>query len=772
MPRAAPSQTAFNAGELSPRMAGRIDQGRYGVGCHVLENFIPDIAGPAVKRAGSRFVKEVKDSARRSWLVRFDFSADDSYVLEFGHLYIRFYSQRSRRGVPSASAYDSGTAYVVGDLAVQSGVTYYCIAATTGNAPPNATYWYPLSVAYEIPSPYTEAQLTNEAGGFAISYVQSGDIIYLAHGSHQTRKLSRFADDRWTLSLYEPKGGPFDDINDTATTITAGGVTGSVTLTASAGIFRTTDVGSLIYLAQPSVSNVQQWEPGKSITSGDVRRNGTRNYQALNTDTTGTVTPTHTEGAVYDGHSAVQWQFLDPGYGWARITAYTSATQVTATVLSRLPAGALSPTTKWAFGSWNAAAGWPDTVTFYLDRLVFARGANVWMTVSGDYENMSATDDGGRQTTQSAIALPVPSRRGNRILWLETLESGLVVGTGADEWLIAPASRNEPLGPLNVSATPLAAIGSRGIPPLRLFDSVVFTQRSGRKLRELKYIMGEGAARADLNAFADHIAAAGVTSLAYVAEPYSTIWATLANGSLVACTYYPEQEVAGWARMPLDGFVECVQSIPAPDGRSDDLWLIVRRTVNGVTRRYVEYMPAPLGDEDAQADAYYVDGGITYSGAATTTITGLDHLEGKTVAVLVNGATHPNRTVSSGAIELQVSGTKVHAGLPFAARLATMNIEAGAAAGTAQGRVKRANEIVVRLFRTLGGRAGPLPEQTDTLQFRSASVPMGGPPPLYTGDQVVSGLGSSDRTLRIWFLHDDPLPATVVAVMPVLVTEG
>lgn len=728
MPRAAPIASAFNSGELSPRMAGRVDSAPYASGCHKLEGFIPDIAGPAIKCGGTAYVAAVKDETRRAWLVRFELTASDSLMLEFGHLYVRFYKNRA--------------------------------PVLSGGAP------------YEVTTPYTEADLTNDDGAFGLSYQQSGDVLYLAHGAHQPRKLSRFADTNWTLTAYDPVGGPFQDANGTATTVYASANTGSVTLNASAGIFTADMVGTLFYLEQKTVSDVKQWEVGKSISTGDKRRAGGRNYEALNTKTTGTVTPTHTEGSVYDGDDGVQWKYLDAGYGWARITAYTSATQVSATVLSRLPDGAVTAgnaSDKWAFGAWSDAEGWPESVAFYLDRLVWARDSRLWMTVAGDYENMQ-TRDAGRQLTDSAIVLPIPSRRGNRILWVEGLEVGLIVGTRGDEWLIGPASRNEPLGPLNISANQVGAIGSRNVPALRVFDSIVFTQRSGKRLRSIRYLQGDGAAYADLNAYADHITS-GFVSAAYVQEPFSAIVTCSSDGTLAGVTHYPEQGVLGWFRRPMVGAVECVASIPSPDGRADDLWLIVRRTINGVTRRYVEYMKAPLGDADDQADAFYVDSGVTYSGPATRTITGLGHLEGQTLNVLVNGATHPQRTVSGGQISLQINGTKVHAGLPYTARVATMDIEAGSGNGTSQGKLKRIYRMSVRLLRTLGGRAGTSEDKLDQLQFRDAAVPMGAAPPLYTGDKTFPGPGGSERVARAWFVHSEPLPATVVAFMPQINTE-
>lgn len=775
MTRAAPMQTSFNRGELSPRMAGRVDKEPYGTGCYRLENFIPDIAGPAIKRGGTAYVSAVKSMDKRVWLVRFEFSASESFILEFGDLYIRFHTNRAQLQVSGVAAYNGATAYLVGDLVLSGGINYYCIAAVTGTAPPNAAYWYPLTgTVYEIPSPYTVAQLTNDAGGFAISYVQSGDIIYLAHRSHQTRKLSRFGTTDWTLTAYDPTGGPFQDVNVTATTVYASANTGSVTLTASTAIYTAAMIGTLFYLEQQTVSSITQWETGKAVAAAAVRRSDGRNYDTTAGGTTGTVRPTHAEGSVYDGDTGVLWNFLDAGYGWARITAIGGGgTTATATVLSRIPNGAVgagNASTKWALGAWSDTEGWPDAIAFYLDRLAFARDSLVWMTVAGDYENMQARDF-GRQTAESAITLPIPSRRGNRILWLETLEVGLVVGTGADEWLISPASKNDPLGPLNVAANPLGAIGSRDIPPVRLADSIVFTQRSGRKLRDLRYITGEGALRTDLNAYADHLAGR-LVSIAYTAEPYSLIWGVSAEGRLAAVTYYPEQEVLGWARFPLDGIVECVATIPAPDGVQDDLWMVVRRTINGTTTRYVEWMKAPLGDEDEQADAFYVDSGVTYSGASTTAMTGAGHLVGQTVNVLVDGATHPPRVVQGGGtFTLQVAGTKVHYGLPYTGKLATMDLEAGSRNGTSQGKMKRVAKGIIRLHRTLGGKAGPSESKLDTLQFREASVPMGDPPPLFTGDKHVPWPGGSDKVARMWFVHDDPTPATVVAFMPQLATE-
>lgn len=774
MPRAAPMQVGFTGGELSPKMAGRVDQKAYGIGCYKLENFIADIAGPAVKRGGTQYIAPVKTAANRVWLVRFERSASDSFVLEFGDQYIRFYQNRAQLTVGAVAAYNGATNYVPGDLVLQGGVKYYCRAATVGNAPPNATYWAPLTGdIYEVPSPWALADLTNDAGGFAISYVQSGDIIWLAHRKYPTQMLSRYANTDWTITPYEPRGGPFQDTNISAITVYSDVNTGACTLTASAALFNANMIGSLFYLEQQTVSATKQWEVGKVVVANDIRRSEGRNYKAVANGTTGSVRPTHTEGTVYDGDAGVQWTYLDAGYGWVKITGYTSPTVVTGTVMSRIPDGAVgagNASIKWAKGMWDYTDGFADAVTFYLDRLVLARDRTVCMTVAGDYQDMQARD-AGKQTTESAIVLPIPSRRGNRLLWLETLEAGLVVGTGADEWIVAPASRNEPLGPLNISANPLGAVGSRAVTPLRLPDSIVHVQRSGKKLRDERYEQGVGGVRADLNAYADHVTS-GFVSIVHTAEPYSLIWGVGSDGKLAAATYYPEQEVLAWGRHPCSGFVECAATIPSSDGKADDLWLSVKRTINGAVVRYIECMKQPLDKDAAQEDSFYVDCGATYSGAAATVIGGFGHLIGETINLLVDGATHPQRLVNgAGQVTLQVAGEKVHGGQPYTATVATMDIEAGAGNGTSQGKMKRVHRGIIRLDRTLSGDAGPDLLELDTLQFRDASVPMGSPPPLFTGDMEVPWPGGSEKVARMWFVHSDPTPATVVAFMPQMATE-
>jgi hypothetical protein len=772
-----PMQHAFNGGELSPLMAGRVDVAKYAAGCSVMEGFLPTIEGPAFARPGTRFVGEVKDSGDRTWLVRFEFSADDSYQIEFGDGYARFFFNRAPVQVSGVAAYNGATAYTPGDLVSNAGVNYYCRAAVTGTAPPNATYWYALTgTTYEIPTPYTAASLTTSDGTFALRFTQTGDVVYMAHASYPTRKLSRFGGTRWTLEAVAFDPPPFKAENTTATTVYASATTGAVTLTASASIFTAAHVGQYILLREKDVRDVQQWETNKGVTAGDLRRSDGKNYEALNTATTGSVKPTHAKGAAYDGDAAVQWQFNDAGYGWALVTGYTSGLIVSATVLSQLPDGCTlvgNATTRWAFEAWNATDGYPDTVTFFRERLVLARDATLWFSVSADFENFQTEID-GEITADAGFERALSSDRVNAIRWLSPGDV-LLVGTLGDEWAIGEATTSDPFGPANCKARRQSPYGSSKVQPQRIGNETLFAQKSGAKVRAMQFRLEEdGFASPNVSAYARHVTKPGIVDMTYQQEPWSVLWCVRSDGVLAGVTFDREQEVVAWHRHPFDGgIVECVECIPSPDGTRDDLWLIVRYTINGATKRYIAYLEAEAEEGDDQMAWAYSDMMLTYDSAAATTISGLDHLEGKEVWILADGARHPNRTVTAGAITLQRAASVAQIGLPSPGLLVPMDLEGGSQTGTAQGKTKRCHLMVLRVNNTLGGQAGPDASNLAEIKFRTPAVPMGSAPPPFTGDVEIEWPGDYAKTMQIRIVKDRPMPITVVAIMPqVVVQEG
>ena len=870
MARASPLLSAFNAGELSPLLEGRTDVGKYANGCKRLENYIPLIQGPAVRRGSTRFVAEVKDSTARTWLVRFEFNVQQAYQIEVGNQYMRFYTQHGQVLATGAPAYVGATTYAKDDYVTYGGITYRSLAAAnTGNQPDISPAWWSAQTIYEISTPWTSADITASDGTFNLRFVESNDVIYICHTSYAPRKLSRLGATQWSLATLAQTNGPFKTVNSTSTTVYASAATGAgITLTASSAIFQAAHVGSLFYLGQRSAVDVKSWESGKAVAAGDLRRSDGKNYKALNAATTGSVKPTHTEGAVYDGDSGVQWQFQDPGYGYVKITAYTDTTHVTADVVAQIPdnaVGAGKATTHWAYGAWSDVEGWPSQVTFFKERLTFGRGQNIWMSVAGDYENFASKDDGGVVTADMAISIIAQSDQVNNLRWMLPFDS-LLLGTAGNEFAIQPLTTNQVFGPDNVTCPPVSAFGSKSMQPVRVGDYVLFVQRSGRKLRDINYdFVSNKFQSKDKTVLAEHITSGGIGQLAFQQEPYSIVWATRADGRLIGFTYNREQDVEGWHEHLLggSGIVECISTNPAPNGDRDELWMIVRRTINGTTKRYVEYMEAEFQTGNDPEDSFYVDCGLTLNNvqAATltpgagatvahstgvpftagsaifssgdvgkeihyrytttaydesgtpytryvtakalitaytdtthvtatinaafpslttlasgawrktvTSISGLSHLEGATVSVLADGGTHVDCTVSGGSITLSRAASKVHVGFSCPARMQTMRLNAGAQDGTSQGKTARINKATVRIKDTLGMKYGKSFQSLDEMLFRTALMAMDNPPALFTGDIVVDWPGAYDTHPWLCFEQDDPLPSTIVAVMPIVST--
>lgn len=759
MPKASPLRSSFNAGELSPLMAGRPDVAKYSNGCDELINFIPTVQGPAVRRAGTRYVSSVKTAANRTWLATFEFSNSQAYVLEFGDQYIRFYTNHGQ---------------------VQS-----------GGSP------------YEISTPYAVADLTDTVDGtFTLSMVQSGDVIYIAHPSYPLQKLSRYGNTNWTIAAAVLTNGPFKTQNiDRTITMYTNGTTGSLTLTASSSVFTSAMVGSYVYLEPADLSSIKPWTAGQEYASNPVntlRRSDGKTYKCKTNGSpssgkvyrTGPDKPIHTYGTQADGDGnsisgttcekqGLDWEFIDSGFGYVKITGYTSGTSVTVSVQGNnpLPAGVNgsgNATFRWALGSFSAVEGYPSKVTFFRERLTLAMGQKLYFSVAGDFENFGAKDESGQVVADRAIQVTISSDEVNAVQWLVPTQA-LLIGTAGGEFACSENTSSEAFGPGNVKIEQQTGEGSRSVAPQRVGYSTLFVQRSGRKVKEAAYnFQQNGYVTNDLTVLSEHITKGGIVQTAWHKEPYVAMWGVRTDGELLGFTFNKEQDVLGWHRHIVggafgsgDAVVESVAVIPGPNRDRDDLWLIVKRTINGATKRYVEYLEAEYKDGDAQSSCFYVDAGATYNGSPATTISGLTWLEGQTVQVLADGAAHPDRVVTSGAITLQRSASVVQVGLGYASTLRTTRIEAGAGDGTSQGKSKRITKVVFRFYNTLGAKVGPDETMLDTIQFRTGSDLMDQAPPLFTGDQgPIDWPGGYDFDGFIMVKQDQPLPMTVVSIMP------
>lgn len=581
---------------------------------------------------------------------------------------------------------------------------------------------------YEVSTPYAEDDL------FQLKFTQSADVLYITHPAYEPRKLSRTGHTSWTLTTIEFQDGPYLSVNSTGTSLNPNGTSGSITLTASS----TTGIND--------GDGFQDEDEGRLIRFRD---------------------------------SADNWT-------WMKITSVNSTTEVDADIEGDDLADTDS-SKFWRLGVWSDNTGFPSCVTFHEDRLVFSGATKfpqrVDMSRSGDYEHFLPSDTDGTVRDDDGVSFTLNSNQVNAVRWLASTGKGLLVGTMRSEWLVRPSSTGEAITPSNVNAQPETRWGAADIQPVQAGQSVLFVQRSGRKIREEAFFFDSDGYRApDLTVLAEHITAGGVTEMAWQTEPQPIVWAVRADGTLLGLTYEREFETlrAGWHRHVLGGTsdadgtkakVESVAVIPTPDGTAQELWVLVQRHIDGETKRYVEYLTPLFGGETDQEDAYFVDCGLTYDGSPATTFSGMGHLEGETVAILADGAVVPDKTVSSGEFELENEASVVHAGFGYNSEGRMLRIEAGSQNGTAIGKTRRIHRVSFMLYRTLGFEFGFDFDDLSSIIFRQTDDPLGEATPLFSGIKNEEMAGDYDFDGLICWRQSQPFPGTIQAVAPQMKVE-
>lgn len=727
MPRVATLQSSFNAGEFTPLLFGQVTYDKYANALGTCLNYIPLVQGGLARRPGTHDVAPTKyGSTKKSRIVRFEFSTTQAYILEFGDQYIRFYANGGQ--------------------------------VITGPSTP-----------LEVATPYLEADLAK------LRFTQSADVLYITHPSYPPRKLSRLSALSWTLTTIAFQDGPYLPTNVSATTIALSGRSGAVTATASAATFASTDVGRQFRIGYYPPA----WAPSTAYAKGaSVKNDNGKIYVCIaagNSAASGG--PTGYGNSIQD--NTAFWNYsvdASERWAWGTITAYTSPTSVTVTLVT--PAADNFATQDWRLGVWGPVNGYPSASAFYEDRLVFAAcpqyPQRVDFSAVSQYETFSPTNDVGVTSAAEAISITLSSRDVQVVQWMEGDEKGLLVGTTSGEWLVRPSTLGEALSALNVKGSQTTSYGSASVAAVRAGKAVIYVQRAGRKLREMAYVIQvDGFQSPDLTVRSEHITQGGVTEMAFQKELKPIVWSVRADGVLLAMTYERDQDVVAWSRHVLGGKnakVESVASIPSPDGTRDDLWLQVTRTIGGVTVRRIELLQKIWEVGDLAADAFYVDSGATYNGAPTSTVSGLSWLEGETVQILTDGAVHPPQVVTGGAVPLQTPASKVQIGLQIISQGMTLRGNAGSADGTAQGKTRRINHLALRLMDTLGISCGPSFDNLDPLIFRKMLDPLTKAVPLFTGDYDFNFDADYDYEGIVCWQQDQPTPGTILAVMPQLVT--
>ena len=349
----------------------------------------------------------------------------------------------------------------------------------------------------------------------------------------------------------------------------------------------------------------------------------------------------------------------------------------------------------------------------------------------------------------------------------------LTLGTSGGEYVVT-ATSDGPITPTTTLIRKYSNYGTAAVEPVQVADVTLFLQRGNRKIREFKYvgdINADAYQAPDMSILAEHITKGGITQFAHQQEPDSIVWMVRADGTLIGMTYRREEEVVAFHKHIIGGafsggqaIVESVATLPSETGE-DELYMVVKRTINGVTKRYVELMK-PFNFGSVTTGAFFVDSGLAYSGTAVSSLSGLHHLQGETVSILANGASHADKTVADGAVALNVSTTVAAIGYGYNSIMETLRIEAGSVDGTSQGKPKRIHGITVRLHETVGAEVGSGVDKLDRIYFRDSSMPMDQAVPLFTGDKDVEFEGGFDDDDRVYARQTQPLPMTILALFP------
>ena len=774
MARVAVQLTNFTGGELSPRLDGRNDLAKYSSGCSTLENLVVYPHGSAARRPGTTFVSAVKDSTKKTRLIPFEFSTTQTYMLEFGDQYIRFYK-------------DNGQ--------ILSGGS-----------------------AYEISTPYLEAEL------FDLKFAQSADVMYICHPNHEAEKLSRTGHTSWSLTDVDFLDGPYLDTNISTTTITMSAHTVGTgrTMTASAvtGInggsgFLTTDVGRLVRFrdgygkitarTNTTVVTVEILEDmGSSSASIDWSLGAF-------SDTTGHpscvtffeqrlvfAATINNPQTVYFSKSG-DYENMDANIGGTiaddDAIIYTIASNqvnairfmtATRTLIIGTAGGefavsgggadnAITPTNILIKKQSNHGAANIDAIsvgnaTLFLQR---ARRKIRELAYNFDVDGYVAPDMTilAEHITEGGLTQVAYQQEPNQIIYA-TREDGELVGlTYQREQQVTAWHRHifgGRFGIATITVSDYANISTGTKLTLTKSDgtTVDFNSTTGTAgTNEFKTQTNNDTTATNLkNAINAHANFTATVSSAVVTV---TETAHEATGYLTIKSFDTTRLTATSEGKAM---VESVAVVPTDD-KEYQTWVIVKRTINGTTKRYVEYLNELDFDQTDNTTFNFLDSALSYSGSPATNISGLTHLEGQVVSILADGATHPNKTVSSGAITLDRVSKNVKVGLAFTSLLQTMRIDAGSQDGTSQGKTKRIYDITVRMFETIGIEVGPDLSEMERIPFRTSANLMDEGIPPFTGDKEVEFRGNYETDGFIYVRQTQPLPFTILSLYPRLVTN-
>ena len=671
---------------------------------------------------------------------------------------------------------------------------------------------------FELTTPYTTAQL------FDLKFAQSADVMYITHPAHEVEKLSRTGHTSWTLTDVDFTKGPMQDANTTDTTLNPGqsAVGTGIALVASAvtGVnsgsgFLSTDVGRFVFLSggYAKITGVTDTTNATiTIITALDSASATANWQlGAFSDTTGhpsCVTffeqrlvfagTTNQPQTIFFSRSG-DYENMDANIGGTvaddDAIIYTIASNqvnairfmtATRTLIIGTAGGeftvsgggtdsAITPTNilikkQSNHGSANVDAIAVGNATLFLQR---AKRKIRELAYNFDVDGYIAPDMTilAEHISEGGLTQIAYQQEPNQIVYAVRSDGELVGLTYQREQQVTAWHRHifgGRFGNATVTVTDFANIanGTRIVLTKADGTTTTFTSATSATSGKFHTTSSNNQTATNLKTLID----ADSDFTATVSSNVVTITETLplSTGFLTITSL----DDATRLTRTNEGKAVCesVAVIPTDDTEYQ-VYVIVKRTINGATRRFVEILNVFDFDETDNTSFNFLDSALSYSGSAVTTISGLDHLEGQTVSILANGATHPDKTVSSGSITLDRSSTDVKVGLAYTSLLQTMRLNAGSQNGTSQGKTKRIYDITVRMFETIGVEVGPDLSNMERIPFRSSADLMDEGIPPFTGDKEVEFRGNYETDGFIFVRQTQPLPFTILSLYPRLTTN-
>lgn len=452
--------------------------------------------------------------------------------------------------------------------------------------------------------------------------------------------------------------------------------------------------------------------------------------------------------------------------GVVKLTEITSDSTAKAHVEKEL--GSTDMTTNFLWGAWSEEFGYPQTLCFFQDRLCFGGTKKqpymVWMSRTGDYGNFSVEKASGTVTDDSAVALAFVSRKQFKILHL-IASTDLIVLTAGNEWTV---SGSDTVTPSKAVPKMQTTRGCSTVEPLMIGGRIVFVQGRGSTVRDMAYSYEtDSYGGNDLTLLAKHIIEnVQIVDSAYKQEPDSTIYFVRSDGTMACLSYIMEQKVYAWSTIETQGKIEAVAAVQ--EGDEDIIYLVVKREINGVTVRNIEYLAKNPAKSNNPDDYIMLDNAIEYSTAEKSSgETEIDaaELTGEKVTVIGDGRMYSGLTVSQdGTVTLPAAVQHAFIGLPYRSIVELPNVEIRTGDGTMQGRKKQISNCILRLSNSLGGMVGPDINTMDLMNFDEQNAVSD--IKLFTGDKHMTlPIGGFNNEGRVIIVTDEPYPFNLLAVV-------